>query len=78
MRDLDGRPVYLPPFTGTSEGAATLITAMIDPTIEESNGAYLHNNAVADGELTSHILNRDHWSKLWELSEKLIGEPFDL
>ncbi|KAL6911167.1 NAD(P)-binding protein [Trichoderma evansii] len=78
MRDLDGRPILLPPFTGTSEGAATLITAMIDPTIEESNGAYLHNNAVADEELTSHVLNRDLWLKLWELSEKLIGEPFNV
>lgn len=78
LRDLDGRSVTLPPFTGASEGAATLITAMIDPTIEESNGAYLHNNAVADEELTSHVLNRDNWPKLWALSEKLIGEPFDI
>ncbi|RFU72377.1 short-chain dehydrogenase reductase sdr [Trichoderma arundinaceum] len=76
MRDLDGRPVNMPPFTGTSEGAATLITAMVDPTIENANGAFLHNNTVADDELTSHILNRDNWTKLWELSEKLIGEPF--
>ncbi|GFP52734.1 retinol dehydrogenase 14 [Trichoderma asperellum] len=78
LRDIDGRSVTLPPFTGASEGAATLITAMIDPTIEESNGAYLHNNAVADEELTSHVLNRDNWPKLWALSEKLIGEPFDI
>lgn len=78
LRDLDGRPIALPPFTGASEGAATLITAMVDPTIEESNGAYLHHNAVADDEVTSHVLNRDHWTKLWALSEKLIGEPFNV
>jgi hypothetical protein len=76
MRDMDGRPITFPPFTGASEGASTLITAMVDPTIEKSNGAYLHHNAVADEELTSHILNRENWTKLWELSEKLIGEPF--
>ncbi|KAM0253926.1 hypothetical protein ACHAQJ_007048 [Trichoderma viride] len=76
MRDIDGRPITFPPFTGASEGASTLITAMVDPTIEKSNGAFLHHNAVADEELTSHILNHDNWTKLWELSEKLIGEPF--
>lgn len=51
---------------------------MVDPTIEKYNGAYLHHNAVADEEATSHVLNRDNWSKLWALSEKLIGEPFDV
>lgn len=33
MRDLDGNEVIIPPWTSTSEGAATVITAMIDPTI---------------------------------------------
>lgn len=78
LRDLDGRSIALPPFTGASEGASTLITAMIDPTIEDSNGAYLHHNAVAEDEVTSHVLNRDHWTRLWALSEKLIGEPFNV
>ncbi|KAH0498791.1 hypothetical protein TgHK011_006028 [Trichoderma gracile] len=59
-----------------SEGASTLITAMVDPTIEDASGAFLSRNAVADEQLTSWILNRDNWVKLWELSEKLIGEPF--
>lgn len=66
----------MPPFTGASEGASTLITAMVDPTIEDASGAFLSRNAVADEQLTSWILNRENWVKLWELSEKLIGEPF--
>lgn len=76
MHDLDGRPYNMPSFTGTSEGASNLITAMLDPTIEEAHGAYLHQNAPAEDHLTSHVLNRDNWTKLWELSEKLVGEPF--
>lgn len=76
MRDLDGRPYKMPSFTGTSEGASTLITAMIDPTIEGAQGAYLYQNTVGDDDLTSFVLNRENWTKLWELSEKLIGEPF--
>lgn len=34
MVDLDGNSYEIPPWTGTSEGAATVITAMIDPTIK--------------------------------------------
>ncbi|GIJ85018.1 hypothetical protein Asppvi_003873 [Aspergillus pseudoviridinutans] len=78
MRDLDGKPYSLPPWTTRSEGAATMITGMIDPSITDSNGAFLHNNAVAEEELHSHIRNRDNWTRLWELSEELIGEKFSL
>lgn len=59
-----------------SEGAATVITGMIDPTIQEHNGAFLHNNAVADEELHSHIMDQNNWAKLWELSEQMIHESF--
>lgn len=51
---------------------------MVDPTIIDSNGAYLHNNAVAEEELHSHIRDRDNWRKLWDLSEKLTGEKFSV
>ncbi|KKA18107.1 hypothetical protein T310_7943 [Rasamsonia emersonii CBS 393.64] len=76
--DLDGRQYYLPPWTSRSEGAASIVTGMIDPTVEDSSGAFLHNNAVADDELHSHILNRENWTKLWQLSEQFIGEDFTL
>jgi hypothetical protein len=95
MKDLDGKPFEMPPWTTKSEGAATIITGMIDPRIKgrplllcalavrtadnsiiEYNGAFLHDNAVADDELHSHILEKANWVKLWELSEKLVGEPF--
>ncbi|KAG2412389.1 hypothetical protein HFD88_009946 [Aspergillus terreus] len=74
--DLDGRPVTIPPWTTKSEGAATIITGMIDPTIQGHNGAFLHNNAVANDELNSHTRNPDNQAKLWELSEQMLREPF--
>lgn len=40
------------------------------------NGAFLHNNAVANEELHSHILDQNNWAKLWELSEQMIHESF--
>ncbi|KAJ2975725.1 hypothetical protein NQ176_g5363 [Zarea fungicola] len=76
--DLDGREWILPEWTTVSEGAATIVTGMIDPTIENFNGSFLHNNAVADEELTTFINNVENWDKLWALSEKLIGESFSL
>ncbi|TQV97575.1 short-chain oxidoreductase [Cordyceps javanica] len=74
LRDLDGNEYDLPVWTSTSEGAATIITGMVDPTIADSNGAFLHNNAVADEELHSHIVEEENWDRLWELSEKLIAQ----
>ncbi|KAK5989617.1 Retinol dehydrogenase 12 [Cladobotryum mycophilum] len=76
LRDLDGKEFDMPTWTNTSEGAATIITGMIDPTIENSNGSFLHNNALANDELHAHIRDENNWTKLWELSEELIGEKF--
>ena len=78
LTDLDGRKYDLPPWTTRSEGAATIITGMLDPDITGYSGSFLHNNAVADEELHSHILSQENSVKLWELSEKFIRKVFDL
>ncbi|KAJ5494232.1 Short-chain dehydrogenase/reductase SDR [Penicillium fimorum] len=78
MIDMDGKPIDIPPWTTTSEGAATVITAMVDPTIAEYNGSYLSQNAVSDHELHTHIYDEDNWTKLWKLSEDLTKEEFSL
>ncbi|KAJ5382854.1 Short-chain dehydrogenase/reductase SDR [Penicillium concentricum] len=76
MVDMDGNPFEIPPWTTTSEGAATVITGMVDPTIARYNGSYLSQNAVSDHELHTHINDEDNWTKLWELSESLTQEKF--
>ncbi|CAG8088290.1 unnamed protein product [Penicillium olsonii] len=78
MVDLDGNTFDIPPWTGTSEGAATVITAMIDPTITGYNGSYLNQNAISDHELHTHLRDSNNWTKLWGLSEVLTGETFSL
>ncbi|KGO67781.1 Short-chain dehydrogenase/reductase SDR [Penicillium italicum] len=78
MIDMDGKSIAIPPWTTTSEGAATVITGMIDPTIAEYNGSYLSQNAVSDHELHTHINDEDNWTKLWELSESLTQNKFSL
>ncbi|CAI7589120.1 unnamed protein product [Penicillium glandicola] len=76
MVDLDRKPFEIPPWTTTSEGAATVITGMIDPTIAGYNGSYLSQNAVSDHQLHAHINDESNWTKLWELSENLTKEKF--
>jgi hypothetical protein len=44
MVDMDGKPIEIPPWTTTSEGAATVITGMIDPTIAGNHKTYPGRN----------------------------------
>ncbi|KAJ5358126.1 hypothetical protein N7541_005284 [Penicillium brevicompactum] len=78
MVDLDGNSYEIPPWTGTSEGAATVITAMIDPTIKDYSGSYLNQNAVSDHELHTHLTNTANWAELWEMSEDMTSEKFSV
>jgi NAD(P)-dependent dehydrogenase (short-subunit alcohol dehydrogenase family) len=76
LTDMDGNPFTIPPWTSRSEGAATMITGMIDPTIADSNGSYLNKNAVSDDELHTHVEEQQNWKRLWELGEDFIQEKF--
>ncbi|KAJ5860294.1 Short-chain dehydrogenase/reductase SDR [Penicillium soppii] len=78
MVDMDGNTFEIPPWTSTSEGAATVITGMVDPAISGYNGSYLNQNAVSDHELHSHINDTNNWTRLWELSENLTQQNFSL
>ncbi|KAJ6119874.1 Short-chain dehydrogenase/reductase SDR [Penicillium sp. IBT 18751x] len=76
--DADGVKYELPPWTSRSEGAATMITGMIDPTIAEFTGSFLKQNAVANDELHSQVRDEQLWTKLWKMSEGFIGEKYSL
>ncbi|KAJ5740591.1 hypothetical protein N7493_000463 [Penicillium malachiteum] len=76
IMDVDGRPWQPQQRATRSQGAANMITGMIDPTISDHNGAYLSKSLLADDELHRHVLEEENWTRLWELSEKLIQEPF--
>ncbi|KAJ5689915.1 hypothetical protein N7462_004307 [Penicillium macrosclerotiorum] len=76
--DLDGKEFSMSKWASRSEGAATMITGMIDPTIAESTGSLLNQNAVADDELHSQSRDEQNWTRLWELSEDMIQEKFSL
>lgn len=77
--DADGNKFLIQPWTTQSEGAATMITGMIDPTISaDDNGSYLCQNAVAKDHMHSHVRDEQNISRLWEISEEMIQEKYDL
>lgn len=49
---MDGNQFDIPPWTSRSEGAATIITGMIDPTIA---GLYLPTSIISCGQLTAIV-----------------------
>ncbi|KAI2626135.1 retinol dehydrogenase 13 [Hypomontagnella submonticulosa] len=58
-----------------SQGTAPLLAAALDPAFEDRNGSY-----VVDCQITSpaeHAADPESARKLWELSEKLVGQKFD-
>ncbi|KAJ5691141.1 hypothetical protein N7488_011876 [Penicillium malachiteum] len=76
IMDVDGRSWQPQQRATRSQGAANMITGMIDPTISDHNGAYLSKSLLADDELHRHVLEEENWTRLWELSERVIQEPF--
>jgi NAD(P)-dependent dehydrogenase (short-subunit alcohol dehydrogenase family) len=76
--DADGVKYKMPPWTSRSEGAATMITGMLDPTITDFTGSFLKQNALANEELHSQVRDEQLWTRLWEMSEGFIGEKYPL
>ena len=67
------------------QGAATQVWAAVAPELAGHNGAYLADcglgvlgaNPGANG-FMAYLLDDDHAARLWELSERLVGAPFDV
>ncbi|KAJ5160279.1 uncharacterized protein N7482_007283 [Penicillium canariense] len=78
LLDVDGKEFDFPTWTTRSEGAATMITGMIDPTIADYTGAFLSQNAVANDHMHAHVRDEQNCTRLWEMSEKMIQEKYPL
>ncbi|KAI0839228.1 retinol dehydrogenase 13 [Hypoxylon sp. FL0890] len=73
-----GRPfggVDKPPKT-LSQGASPLLAAALDPEFDDKSGAYIENCQI--GSPLEHATDPESARRLWELSEKLVGQKFDL
>ncbi|KAI1074547.1 WW domain-containing oxidoreductase [Whalleya microplaca] len=61
------------------QGAATHVYACFDPNLKDHNGAYLENSHVADPWVETVKpwgTSKVEAARLWELSEKLVGQEF--
>lgn len=69
-----GKP--LPPqYTRTlSQGAATILVAVLDPSLRGASGSFLVENKVAQPR--AYATNKESAEALWKLSEKLVGQKF--
>ncbi|KDQ11789.1 hypothetical protein BOTBODRAFT_176980 [Botryobasidium botryosum FD-172 SS1] len=59
-----------------AQGAATHIVAAFDPSILPQSGSYLADGNVETATLAPHATDPEDAKKLWDLSEKLVGEKF--
>ncbi|KAI5777023.1 short-chain dehydrogenase [Geopyxis carbonaria] len=59
------------------QGVATYLAAAFDPNITESSGKYLADCQISEP-LEKYAADPENAKKLWELSEKLVGEKFDI
>ncbi|KAE8451268.1 hypothetical protein EG329_004433 [Mollisiaceae sp. DMI_Dod_QoI] len=59
------------------EGCSTVLVAALDPSIEGQSGGFLQDCVVRPVE-KEHAKGQENINKLWALSEKLVGQKFDL
>ncbi|KAF8155041.1 hypothetical protein K438DRAFT_1863095 [Mycena galopus ATCC 62051] len=58
------------------QGAATTVTAAFDPRLNDKAGGYLDDCAVANDRVAPHNSDPMIAEKLWNITEKIIGENF--
>lgn len=64
-----------PPKT-VEQGISTTVVAVVDPRIASQSGSYLNNCQIED--VRDYAKDPAQVQKLWELSEQLIGEKFEI
>ncbi|KAJ7046448.1 hypothetical protein C8F04DRAFT_345328 [Mycena alexandri] len=64
------------PWKTIPEGAATTVIAAFDPRLNDTPGAYLDNSVVATDKVAPHSSDPATAAKLWDITEKIIGETY--
>ncbi|KAJ7164481.1 hypothetical protein C8R46DRAFT_1278850 [Mycena filopes] len=58
------------------QGAATQVTAAFDPRLDDKAGAYLCDSTVANEKAAPHSTDPANAERLWNVTEKILGETF--
>ncbi|KAJ7744146.1 hypothetical protein B0H16DRAFT_1693286 [Mycena metata] len=72
----DKKPNTEHPWKTLPQGAATTIAAAFDPRLNDKPGAYLDDSTVANHLIAPHSSDPAKAEKLWNITEKIIGEAF--
>ncbi|KAF7377868.1 NAD(P)-binding protein [Mycena sanguinolenta] len=74
----DGKPNLNAPFPWKtiSQGAATILAAAFDPSLNEKPGCYLSHSVENNAAVAPHSSDPVMAGKLWELSERLVNAKF--
>lgn len=73
----NGKKVEMEQPKTLQEGCSTALVAALDPSIEEQSGGFLQDCIVRPVE-QDYAKGQENIDKLWALSEKLVGQKFDL
>jgi len=60
------------------QGAATIVVAAFDPRITDQSGSYLSNGVVANNERAPHASDPARTEQLWNITEEIIGEKWEV
>ncbi|KAK7007887.1 short-chain dehydrogenase/reductase family protein [Favolaschia claudopus] len=76
--DENGKPILSKsiPWKSIGQGAATTVTAAFDPSLNDKPGAYLEDCQIANDKVAPHASDPETARKLWDVTEKLVGESF--
>ena len=61
-----------------AQSSATSLYAAFAPELKEHSGAFLTDASVWKDPLREHATKMEDAEKLWELSEKLVGQKFEV
>lgn len=76
IKELNGVPLPSIAPKSLAASASTTLYGALDPDLKEHSGAFLNHASVSDLELRPHATGVENQEKLWELSEKLVGQKF--
>jgi len=60
------------------ECTATHIVAAFDPSIADQSGSYLVECQIANEQAAPYSRDKENAKRLWDLSEKIVGQKFDV
>ena len=76
LEAMGGRPMPSIAPKSLAAGASTTLYGALDPDLKNHSGAFLNHGTIYNEELLPHAAGVKNQQRLWDLSEKLVGQTF--